>query len=498
MWNWPEQKQEVQQEAPKVSSLERDANKLSSEWKDEVWAAFDKQQELQEKATYEKNKVDLIKNIIWWNLNQEYNRTSPNNTEYRNKLFLEENTLQVKAYVAYYNTQITNHNALDNTDFPIINVDNFIKNYEAEKPKAIDDWGKRDKPWEKLDPKRSNQEVGEFVDLTPDQQQKIIEWIWKVVSAWQKINKLTLRGYADATQVTEMWAAKVQQKFLALRQTLIDKWITASKLPSADYFKGVENMEETQKQKVLNEWRASARAMMQIAFLPTEYIQYINENTVNLTTDIDAKPVWWSEKWDQYTWWMIEMQATWNEWIRRELTEVKNSLLKMIDIRQINYVYTHSDGSHYWVGGINLASSDGKLSVNNVSKEKDRSLWSMEQNAYLKINNQDQSTFFHENSRINTLRITINDPHKKDENWKELSAVKLTDLDNRITDGWMNLIDANNGFDSFINSLNEFKDKSKWDKNKESYAANMITILQTYKDVDQQLTQSKEIQNIIL
>jgi hypothetical protein len=31
--------------------------------------------------------------------------------------------------------------------------------------------------------------------------------------------------------------------------------------------------------------------MMQIAFLPAEYIKYINENSTNLTTDIDAKPV---------------------------------------------------------------------------------------------------------------------------------------------------------------------------------------------------------------
>jgi len=93
---------------------------------------------LQEKATYEKNKTELIKNIIGRSLNQEYNRTSPDNTKYLNKLFLEENTMQVKAYVAYYNTQITKNNALNGTDFPIININNFMKNYEAEKPQTID------------------------------------------------------------------------------------------------------------------------------------------------------------------------------------------------------------------------------------------------------------------------------------------------------------------------------------------------------------------------
>jgi len=498
MWNWPEQTKEVQQEAPKVSSLEQKATELSSQEKTDVWANFDKQQELQEKATYEKNKVDLIKNIIWWGLNQEYNRTSPDNTEYRNKLFLEENTMQVKAYVAYYNTQITNHNALDNTNYPIINVDNFIKNYEAEKPQALDKSDKLVRPWGALETKIVNQEVGKFIDLTPQQQQKITEWIWTIVSTWQVINQLTLHWYADATNITIPGEAEVQAKYTALRQVLIDKWLSASKLPPADYFQGIENMQDQPKQDLLNAWRASTRAMMQIAFLPPEYIQYIDDRTVNFKVDIDAKTVWSSDIWDQYTWWKIELQATGNEEIQRELIEIKNSLLKMIDIRQINYVYTHSDGSHYRVGGINLSNSSGKLDISNVNKEKDRRLWTMPQDTYLKTTQQDQPTFFHENSRINTLWITINDPHKKDENWKELSAVKLSDIDSRITSEWMNLIDGNDWFDAFIHSLNEFKDKSKWDQNKQAYVDNMLTILQTYKQVDQQLTQSKEIKNIIL
>jgi hypothetical protein len=196
---------------------------------------------------------------------------------------------------------------------------------------------------------------------------------------------------------------------------------------------------------------------------------------------------------------MIEMQATWNEWIRRELTEVKNSLLKMIDIRQINYVYTDSDGRHYWVGGINLWNSSGKLDISNVDKEKNRVLWDMPQDTYMKKTAKNEWTFFHENSRINTLRITINDPHKKGQDWKELPWVKsASDLDNRVTNTWMNLVDENDKFGSFINALNEFKWKSGWDKNKAAYVENMVTILQTYKEVDEQLTQNQEIQNIIL
>jgi len=110
------------------------------------------------------------------------------------------------------------------------------------------------------------------------------------------------------------------------------------------------------------------------------------------------------------------MQATGNEKIKRELTEVKNSLLNMIDIRQINYVYTDSDGSHYLVGGINLSNSSGKLDIMNINIKDDlaRSIWNRP--SYNPRTEKDQLTFFnHDNPRLNTLYISINDPHKKDQ-----------------------------------------------------------------------------------
>jgi len=63
------------------------------------------------------------------------------------------------------------------------------------------------------------------------------------------------------------------------------------KIPSVDYFKGVESMEHTAKQKVLNTGRAYVRAMMQINFLPKEDIKYINDNTTQMAINPDAKLV---------------------------------------------------------------------------------------------------------------------------------------------------------------------------------------------------------------
>ena len=62
----------------------------------------------------------------------------------------------------------------------------------------------------------------------------------------------------------------------------------------------------------------------------------------------------------------------------------------------------------------------------------------------------------------------------------------------------MNIGNGVYDIDAFVGALTEFKKNSEWEKNKEAYVDNTITILQTYKQVDTELTKAKEIQKITI
>lgn len=441
-------------------------------------------QEKINKQEYEANKKELIKNIIGRRLNPDFDDYNhPKVLEYNNKLLLAANLNEVKTYVAYYNLQVTKANILNKTTTPIIDVDTFMHNFENEQPKPEKLIEKKWKSFA-MTPEKSTQEVGKFIDISTDKQAKTIEEIDKLITTNQKINALTLYGYADATQVTNEGKEKVQEKFTALRNLLIDKWMAKNKLPSAEYFQGIETMGVQQQQKVLNEWWAYARAMMQIAFLPADQIKYINENTTKFTTNIDAKSVGGTEKWNQYTWGMIDMECTGSDGILKPLLEKQNYLLKMIDMRQVNYLYRIDGDRNAWISDklyfvwwINLSTNTNiawrkewlsSFRVNHAANNRSADSWwyVYGQDAYLEPN-----------TSVNTLNIIIpkNDP--------------------RITAAWVTIPD---GFDGFISALTEFKKNSKWDKNKEVYVESTINILQTYKQVEADIHKAQEIKKIIL
>ncbi len=61
---------------------------------------------------------------------------------------------------------------------------------------------------------------------------------------------------------------------------------------------------------------------------------------------------------------MVDMEYTGSDNVFRELPEIEQRLLKMIDIRQVNYAYAE-DNRYYPVGAINLSDKNGDLSINN-------------------------------------------------------------------------------------------------------------------------------------
>jgi len=119
---------------------------------------------------YLEDKQSIIQNISTWKLNTEY---KTDNTEYKNKIFRDENPTQVTAYVAYYNTQIAKTNAIEGKNIPLIKVDDFMAMFKKEK--KLNDVVITDTPpvATPVNTKKATQEVGEFIDLTPDQQSKI-------------------------------------------------------------------------------------------------------------------------------------------------------------------------------------------------------------------------------------------------------------------------------------------------------------------------------------
>jgi len=59
----------------------------------------------------------------------------------------------------------------------------------------------------------------------------------------------------------------------------------------AEYFKGIETMTPLQREDLFNKSWADSRAMMQIVFLPKEYIAYINNNTTSFPRILDPRPI---------------------------------------------------------------------------------------------------------------------------------------------------------------------------------------------------------------
>ncbi len=134
--------QERQQEAPKDVG-QKAVDTINTAKPEDIKKAVDKKfpdpdkiMESLKEQDYQANKKELIENIINRKLNQEYNAISPDNFAYKNKIFLTENSLQVKAYVAYYNAQIIKGNMINKTDKTPIDIVSFMQKFEQEKPKT--------------------------------------------------------------------------------------------------------------------------------------------------------------------------------------------------------------------------------------------------------------------------------------------------------------------------------------------------------------------------
>lgn len=474
---------EQNSENPTLADIEAAAKKADAT---KVGADFDKNQDKYTEQQYKQDKDNIITNIINRSINPDYNRT-PDVSDYKRTLFTKEDPTLVKWYVAYYNTQVTKSNTQNNTHYPMIRINNFLENFEKERPQPTMNITESKAKLVALAPEKINQEVGKFIEIPETKQQEIMKKFWEVVSANQKITALKLYGFADATRVTELGEKAVQDKFTGLRQILIDKWMSPKNLPVADYFKGIDTMVYTQKQKVLNDGRAQARAMMEIAFLPAEQIKYINDNSVKIETIIDAKQVGTKEKWNQYTGGKIEMESTGNNKLIVQMTEEKDHILQMLDIRQVNYAYAEGN-SYYMVGWVRLDNQNGSVNTSNVTyKEINASNFRAVNNLHtFNAENKDKKAFF-ENGRVNTLWIIINNP------WSGKTVNTLNEIDPRITNTGMKLAKDGKDINAFATALTEFKDKSGWDANKSGYVDNIITILQSYKEVDQKLNKAKEV-----
>jgi hypothetical protein len=69
-------------------------------------------------------------------------------------------------------------------------------------------------------------------------------------------------------------------------------------LPNINLLQAINesNFEKTENQKQLNDAYAYTRAMMQISFLPNNYLNYIKNNADNVEFKIDAKDISGREK----------------------------------------------------------------------------------------------------------------------------------------------------------------------------------------------------------
>ena len=476
---------EQNSENPTLADIEAAAKKADAT---KVGADFDKNQDKYTEQQYKQDKDKIITNIINRSINPDYSRTQ-GISDYKRTLFTKEDPTLVKWYLAYYNTQVTKSNTQNNTNYPMIRINSFLENFEKERPQPTMNPTESKAKLVSLPAEKLDQEVGKFIDIPESKQQEIMKKFWEVVSANQKINVLKLYGFADATRVTELGEKAVQDKFTGLRQILIDKWMSPKSLPVADYFKGIDTMDYTQKQKVLNDGRAQARAMMEIAFLPAEQIKYINDNSVKIETIIDAKQVGTKEKWNQYTGGKIEMESTGNNKLIVQMTEEKDHILQMLDIRQVNYAYAEGN-SYYMVGWVRLDNKNSSVNTSNVTYEEiNASNFRAVNNLHtFNAENKDKKAFFENgNNRVNTLWIIINNP------WSGKTVNTLNEIDPRITNTGMKLAKDGKDINAFATALTEFKDKSGWDTNKSGYVDNIITILQSYKEVDQKLSNAKEV-----
>lgn len=464
--------------------------KLNTEDLQNIGELFDKKQEIYPEQEYDKHKQNVIANIVTWKLNKDYLTVDPNNTTYKNSLFINEEPTRVRWYLAYYNSQQLEAKLRKLPYDPTIDIDKFMNNFAEEQQTKTPDKQRKNPQNIPFETQKQQQRVGEFpVDW--EHVTKIYNWVTDIMNSWQQIDKLIVSGNADATRITLDGKSKVITTYGSYRNLLINKWRTKN-LPDERLLDNLpdEGLQTQEQQNKLNEWYAWTRALMQLAFLDEDQLSYIQNHMSDFVFNVRAENVDLTgtnketKKWDQYTWWGIEMELQAGSKILKEpLLAKKETLIKMINNRTINFAirWTMPQSSQEFyntVGTIHVSVKDGKLNALAENRTNTPQSISTRYHTFPRGAEKKQ-IFLEQNNNVNTMWIMLdnNDP--------------------RINIWWIGMKWLENNIQSFYNALNEYGSNTT-DQEVSSYIEETKSVLQTYEAVDQALKDAEVTKKISL
>ncbi|MFA5748269.1 MAG: hypothetical protein WC872_04140 [Candidatus Absconditabacterales bacterium] len=429
------------------------------------------------KEDYEDIKNKIINVIKTNGFNKEY---ESDNKEFLNTLLISSNKYTVEGYLAYYNLQIIKNNISKkgNIQDNLVDIDKFMIRFENESIKTNDISDEESLNVEPFKSDKEDQKVGEFIELSQDRKNLITNNMNNIINKKEKINFLNLFGWADGTHITLEGMKQVQKNYKYNLEKLIKAGIKG--LPNINLLQAINesNFEKTENQKQLNDAYAYTRAMMQISFLPNNYLNYIKNNADNVEFKIDAKDISGREKGDEYTGGKITIEMPGAE--LSETTLIKEKLLKMINIIKINFVIENKKTKKYSVIGlIGIENKNGTLNVGNINFN----------NKVNEINSRSHdlpkdkkgSVFFDENAlnlppNWDTINIVIGTNENRNYN--------QTNQNNSLVPNFSNDID---GFKKALSYLGE-----KSDATQKNYVNNVIRLLDAYKNIENELNNEKK------
>lgn len=391
------------------------------------------------------------------------------------KELMEKSSQDIKLAILTYNLFLLKDNTKRNVNSPLINTNEFLQRFEAEKNEITNT---PPKDWEESEFANTEeiQKVGEFIDISPSRQESISKGINEIIK--KKLPcMLTLIGKADATRVSQLGEAKVTQMFKTLRWTLIAKWFPKNKLPDANFL-NVQGKTSQEKQAILNKGFSYSRAMMQIAWLSADQVGYLAKMKINPIDTSGTQIVGTEKKWDNYTGWGIIIESPENSDGIVALTKNKETLLNVVKVGfNINYVVLGSDNRYYNVGAIRLDISNKDrnniVQINNIPFNK----WNVPGFSW---DTKGSNTAF---GQLNEAWILID---RKDPRIQQ----RTIENNGKSSDVW-EMPALGNDMNSYLLALQEFKKNSNGDKWKENYVDTISKLLTEYTKVNATLEDQK-------
>ncbi len=443
-----------------------------------VWV-YDKDHQIMPDKSINLDYVNLYKNI-----------------EKQKDLFLHSEPLSVKARLAIENSIIAKSNLKENTQVKLIDIPKFMELFLKEQKIAI--VHEREEtiknPTIKFNNIDADQKSGEFIAISIQQQNEIINSFAKMLSNKQEIVSIKLIGRANSVRPAS--EKTVRDQIEQSQKILITKWFDqelfhkislerdGTKLNNDDFFSNLNTLSPQEKDNELNKAWAYARALMQIDFLPDNQIKELINKSQNFNISLNPQRVSNNSDivgpipdGDQFTWWWLEINTKWSEEVKK-ITEIDplkplNTFIQMhTSLKASESIPNDPEGSSRSldIGSLSLSFRDGKLEINNYLTPKSWSDIQKKPFDYYISPTEKSGSVTSSNTRWQSLQFDSN--------------IKFDDP--RITSIWNNQIiltwvDATPNW--FISLLQECSDKSTDPKQKE-YISTIIQVINNLVEVN--------------